>query len=66
METFDGGARLLVRLIPRIDLKNLALPPEQRKRGFAIGRGGPRPAQRFFDVATLMEASQNTADVETK
>ena len=64
METFDGGARLLIRCIPRIDLKVLALPPGQR-RG-TLGRGAPRPPQRYFDRAEIMETTGNTANIESK
>lgn len=47
METYDGGSRLLIRCIPRINLSALSLPAEQRK-GFRASRG-PRPPQRYFD-----------------
>ena len=47
MDLYDGGSRLLIRTIPRINLAALALPADQR-RGFKANRG-PRPPQRYFD-----------------
>ena len=56
LDVFEGGARLLLRLVPRIDLAQLALPKEQRARGFA---GGARalPPQRYIDRAEIAEVS---------
>lgn len=64
---YDGGARLIIRAVPRINLQQLALPKEQRARGFAAGRGsGARPPQRYFDRAEILEASNGTAVIESR
>lgn len=59
LRVYPGG-RLLVRMVPRLNLQILSLPKEQRPKGFAAaggGRGGARPPQRFFDKAEILELS---------
>lgn len=55
MDVSDGGAKLIIRTIPRINLAALALPKEARARGFRAN-AGPRPPQRYFDRSEVLEA----------
>jgi hypothetical protein len=62
MDVYEGGARLLIRCIPRINLAALALPATER-RGFKASRG-PRPPQRYFDRGEVEDAAAASGGAE--
>lgn len=62
MDVYEGGARLLIRCIPRINLAALALPASER-RGFKASRG-PRPPQRYFDRQEVEDAASSSGGAE--
>jgi transcription elongation factor len=74
MQVLNGGTSLVVTMVPRINFQLLALPKDQRPKGFAAGiaSGGPgggkgsRAPQRFFDKDEIIEASNGTAVIETR
>ena len=66
VDVYEGGARLLIRLVPRINLAALALPTAGRTPFGRPARGAPRPPQRLFDRAEIAEASGGSAAVETR
>ena len=51
--------QVVVKLIPRLDLHRLGLPPDQAKRA---GRG-IRPPKRFFDVQEVADITGRRVDI---
>lgn len=61
VEVLEGGSKLLVKAVPRINYKALALPPAKRK--VAGRKAGPRPPQRFYDRKEYVDHSGGDADI---
>lgn len=64
IDVYQGGSRLLIRCIPRINMALLGVAKEHRK-GFR-GSRSQKPPQRLFDRDEIIEASNGTAVIESK
>lgn len=69
VDVMEGGAHVLVRVVPRINLALLAVPKENRTKGrpgFGSGSNGTRPPQRFFDWDEVRDALGANASYEVR
>lgn len=62
LDVVDGGAKVVVQLLPRIDIGKLSLTKEQRN----AQKKKSRPPQRFFNRDEIREGSNNTAQIDSR
>ena len=65
LDVYEGGSRLLIRYMPRINMAALMLPKDKR-RGFGGGPRNVRPPPRLFDRDEIIEATGGEAVIESR